>query len=88
MLTRDTGAFVAAPVGGLLWGFGAFALRLAYQWVNARVKGHRFDALDRPVAPPPPSFYTGRASDDENYSDVDRQPVVAQEIATPKGKFF
>lgn len=42
------GAFVAAPVGGLLWGFGALALRLSVQWVQAKRKGVRFDALDRP----------------------------------------
>ncbi|KAJ3535563.1 hypothetical protein NM208_g7082 [Fusarium decemcellulare] len=43
------GAFVAAPVGGLLWGLGAFALRLSVQWVLAKVRGHRFDALDHPL---------------------------------------
>ncbi|KAL5381768.1 hypothetical protein DPSP01_006952 [Paraphaeosphaeria sporulosa] len=43
------GAFVAAPFGGLLWGFGACGLRLATLWVFAKVRGHRFDALDRPI---------------------------------------
>ncbi|KAK3695513.1 hypothetical protein B0T22DRAFT_438500 [Podospora appendiculata] len=43
------GAFVAAPFGGLLWGFGALAVRLSVQFVMAKVKGHRFDALDRPA---------------------------------------
>ncbi|PVI06474.1 hypothetical protein DM02DRAFT_714996 [Periconia macrospinosa] len=43
------GAFVAAPIGGLLWGFGACGLRLATLYVLSRVKGHRFDALDRPI---------------------------------------
>ncbi|KAL1613262.1 hypothetical protein SLS60_001494 [Paraconiothyrium brasiliense] len=43
------GAFVAAPFGGLLWGFGACGLRLATLYIVARVKGHRFDALDRPI---------------------------------------
>jgi len=42
------GAFVSAPVGGLLWGFGALALRLSYQYLEAKYKGTRFDALDRP----------------------------------------
>ena len=42
------GAFVAAPVGSLLWGFGALALRLSFQWVMAKKQGRRFDALDRP----------------------------------------
>ncbi|KAJ5040444.1 uncharacterized protein L3040_006100 [Drepanopeziza brunnea f. sp. 'multigermtubi'] len=43
------GAFVAAPVGSILWGFGALAVRLGYRFVEAKVKGHRFDALDRPA---------------------------------------
>lgn len=43
------GAFVAAPVGGLLFGFGACILRISFLWVLAKVQGRRFDALDRPV---------------------------------------
>lgn len=43
------GAFVAAPVGGFLWGFGALALRLSVQFIMAKVQGRRFDALDRPL---------------------------------------
>jgi Na+/proline symporter len=42
------GAFVCAPFGGLLWGFGALTLRLSGQFLYARVRGHRFEALDRP----------------------------------------
>ena len=42
------GAFVAAPVGGLLWALGAFALRIGYQYAEARHKGKRFDAFDQP----------------------------------------
>ncbi|KAK4232321.1 hypothetical protein QBC38DRAFT_540851 [Podospora fimiseda] len=42
------GAFVAAPVGGVLWGFGALAFRLSIQFIIAKRKGVRFDALDRP----------------------------------------
>ncbi|POR32903.1 Urea transporter [Tolypocladium paradoxum] len=44
------GAFVAAPVGGIVWGFGALALRLTFQFIKAKVRHERFDALDRPVA--------------------------------------
>ncbi|KAL7790740.1 hypothetical protein V8C37DRAFT_403342 [Trichoderma ceciliae] len=44
------GAFVAAPVGGIVWGFIAFALRLSAQFVLAKARGERFDALDRPSA--------------------------------------
>lgn len=43
------GAFVAAPVGGLLWGFGACALRIGAMFVFSKSRGHRFTALDRPV---------------------------------------
>jgi Na+/proline symporter len=42
------GAFVAAPFGGLLWGFAALGVRLTWQWFDAKRKGMRFDALDRP----------------------------------------
>ena len=43
------GAFVAAPVGSILWGFIAAAFRLAFQFGVAKKQGRRFDALDRPV---------------------------------------
>lgn len=43
------GAFVAAPVGGLVWGFIALAFRLSVQYARARVTGRRFDALDKPL---------------------------------------
>ena len=43
------GAVVAAPVGGLVAGGLALAVRLAGLFIWARVKGHRFDALDRPA---------------------------------------
>ncbi|KFA75345.1 hypothetical protein S40288_01992 [Stachybotrys chartarum IBT 40288] len=43
------GAFVAAPVGGFIWAFLALAFRLGIQFVLAKVRGHRFDALDRPI---------------------------------------
>ena len=71
------GAFVAAPVGGLLWGFGACALRLAVLWVVAKVKGHRFDALDRPA------YLNQRVEAD---SDVDATDGLV--VVDNKGKFF
>ncbi|EXJ61635.1 hypothetical protein A1O7_02064 [Cladophialophora yegresii CBS 114405] len=91
------GAFVAAPVGGLLWAGGAFALRLSVQWCIAKVRGTRFDALDKPAAPTA-AFYTGgaavaggrrdslgRESEREVYSD--EQGVVRSHVDV-KGKFF
>ncbi|RBR20158.1 hypothetical protein FVER53590_02483 [Fusarium verticillioides] len=68
------GAFVAAPVGSILWGCGALALRLSYQYMSAKIRGHRFDALDRPVDP-------RRSSTEE---DVPTENLVS---STP-GKFF
>ncbi|KAF4984442.1 hypothetical protein FZEAL_405 [Fusarium zealandicum] len=67
------GAFVAAPFGGLLWGCGALALRLSLQWVFAKVRGHRFDALDRPL-----ERNTSRET------DVPSENLVS----TTTGKFF
>ncbi|KAI0886086.1 uncharacterized protein GGS22DRAFT_159857 [Annulohypoxylon maeteangense] len=71
------GAFVAAPVGGLLWGFGALALRLAVQLIQSKVRGTPFDALDRPIAIVQPEDSDGLAS-------------VSEEATTTKitGKFF
>ncbi|ENH71070.1 hypothetical protein FOC1_g10008443 [Fusarium oxysporum f. sp. cubense race 1] len=68
------GAFVAAPVGSLLWGCGALALRLSYQYMSAKIRGHRFDALDRPVDLRPSS----------TEEDVPTENLVS---STP-GKFF
>ncbi|KAL3420181.1 hypothetical protein PVAG01_08680 [Phlyctema vagabunda] len=79
------GAFVAAPVGGLLWGFGALCLRLAYRVVEARVKGRRFDALDRPdyldhrVAGAP-EYATSDEVNNDSHADV--------VVVNHKGKFF
>ena len=40
---------MAAPFGGLLWAFGACALRISFLWVRAKAQGTRFDAFDRPI---------------------------------------
>ncbi|KAI1432443.1 hypothetical protein GGR50DRAFT_688975 [Xylaria sp. CBS 124048] len=45
------GAFLAAPLGGLVWGLIAFAGRLGYQYAQSRIHGTRFDALDYPIPP-------------------------------------
>lgn len=59
------GAFVATPVGGLMWGCGAFALRVGLQWVQAKRKGHRLDAFDRPFPVQPPAYFSDAVSSDE-----------------------
>ncbi|KAL8697241.1 MAG: hypothetical protein Q9201_007224 [Fulgogasparrea decipioides] len=79
------GAFVAAPIGGLLWGFGAFALRVSIQWLLAKSRGHRFAAFDRPP-PPDPSFFTG--SRERSSGEEDREPVADIKASPLKGKFL
>ncbi|KAM5347061.1 hypothetical protein ACJ41O_010066 [Fusarium nematophilum] len=67
------GAFVAAPFGGILWGCGALVLRLSVQWVLAKVRGRRFDGLDKPVERP-----TSRETD-----------VASENlVSSTAGKFF
>ena len=73
------GAFVAAPVGGMLWAFGALALRLAALWVKARVTGKRFDALDKPV-----KIEREHAAEGQYAYDGD----AAVETVKPKGSFL
>lgn len=80
------GAFVAAPFGGLLWGFLAFAVRLSFQWVVAKVKGQRFDALDKPDYLTRPRLVEANeyASEGEVVTD-DAEGVVT---SYHKGSFF
>ena len=71
MLTACQGAFVAAPIGGLLWGGVGFAVRVLCLWIIAKVKGHRFDAFDRP-RPLEAADYVGRHDspvDNERFTD-------------------
>ncbi|KAK4168567.1 hypothetical protein QBC43DRAFT_358356 [Cladorrhinum sp. PSN259] len=81
------GAFVAAPIGGLLWGFGALALRLSVQFVIAKRKGVRFDALDKPkeVDEQLVAGGTGRVNGPSDEEDTASEtPGIAKSI----GKFF
>jgi hypothetical protein len=87
------GAFVAAPVGGLLWAVAACGCRLGVQWVQAKRRGVRFEGFDRPVAPPSADFYTGnvQATSADNERDGlnngEGEAVVRSQVET-KGKFF
>jgi hypothetical protein len=75
---------VAAPFGGLLCGFAAFAIRLSTQFVLAKVRGHRFAALDRPAGPPAdPALYIGQASTED-----DAVPVNSGYYSAQRTKFF
>ncbi|MCJ1235961.1 hypothetical protein MMC14_003937 [Varicellaria rhodocarpa] len=80
------GAFVAAPFGGLLCSFVAFALRISVQWMVAKRRGYRFTALDRPP-PPPPSFFTGQTGSLEDDAD-EREPAEGVDVSPIKGTFF
>ncbi|KAK4660598.1 hypothetical protein QC762_120420 [Podospora pseudocomata] len=87
------GAFVAAPVGGILWGFGALGLRLSIQYFSAKRKGVRFDALDKPfVVDGGQQQLVGDTQHVD--SGVLRDEAIADDssdapgIAKTKGKFF
>jgi Na+/proline symporter len=76
------GAFVAAPVGGILWGFGALAARLSYQYVRAKMAGRRFDALDRPA------FLDADALAAQGDGGSGDQTEIVSGRAKDAGKFF
>lgn len=71
------GAFVAAPVGAILWAAGAFCLRIGVHYLMARRYGKPFTALDRPIA-------------HETEHDTDERSVeaVEQPWTYHDGKFF
>ena len=79
------GAFVAAPVGGLLWGFGALVLRLSWQWSFAKYKGERFEALDRPAYLDRQVEGQGEYADSE---EIHEDPQAGIVVVDHKGKFF
>ena len=82
---------MAAPIGGLLWGFGAFLLRISFLWIIAKRRGVRFDALDRPP-PAEPAIYTGAhegSTDEEREAREEREEnEPAFQVKPQKGKFF
>jgi len=84
------GAFVAAPIGGLLWAAAAFTLRISVLWIMAKKNGTRFDAFDKPAAPDA-TFYTGGHTTDgverDNFGRVDDDGVERSAVDV-KGKFF
>ena len=76
------GAFVAAPVGGLLWAAAAFAIRVGGFWLLAKVKGHRFDALDRPLS-------NGPIEEADSWEHSTQPPQKsALHVEVQKGRFY
>jgi hypothetical protein len=82
------GAFVAAPVGGLLWAFGACGLRLCAQWTYAKIKGHRFDALDKPVLLERQQHVGGEVPAGEVPGSAEDVDLVSETTSKSAGKFF
>ena len=79
------GAFVAAPFGGLLWGFGALVVRLSWQWGYAKYKGVRFEALDRPGYLDRHVEGQGEYADSDEIHEDPREGIL---VVGHKGKFF
>lgn len=78
------GAFVAAPFGGLLWGLGACALRISYLFIMSKIRGTRFDALDKPLP-------AGRIESEGEYAEgegIQRDASRDSVTVDNKGKFF
>lgn len=79
------GAFVAAPIGGLLWGLAAFGLRIGYHFLLAKFKGRRFDAFDRSPSETMGSFasreipQSGNLKRDAETEQPDKQAAKASE---------
>ena len=90
LTSMSVGAFVAAPVGGLLWGGGAFALRVGLQWIQAKRKGHKFDAFDRPPITQSPPYTSGAVSSDEEHEGPQEpeEHIAPISMSPQKGNFF
>lgn len=85
------GAFVAAPVGGMIWAIGALLVRLTAQWIYAKAKGERFTGLDRPdpfTRPSIGSTHPRVVSSGEYDNDVVAATGDGATMSSHKGKFF
>ena len=79
------GAFVAASIGGLLWGLVAFALRIGVQWVYCKRAGQKFDSFQRPALQSPAVLV------DQDPLSSDAAPTRLEAIwfiRPQKGKFY
>ncbi|CZT20057.1 uncharacterized protein RCC_05914 [Ramularia collo-cygni] len=82
------GAFVAAPVGGLLFSIAAFVGRISVLWITAKLGGYPFTALDRPAAPDAAFDYAERLSMDRPDSSSEIHGGVQSSVVKVHGKFF
>ena len=90
------GAFVAAPVGGILWAIAAFGLRIGVLWIKSKVRHERFTAFDRPIVRAGPEFYTGGTIGDSAMGSDESESMPVANVnehggayaVDHKGKFF
>ena len=68
-----------------MWGGGAFALRVGLQWVQAKRKGHRFNAFDRPSPVQPPASISDAGSSDEEAQES-REHVAPISVSPQRAK--
>ncbi|KAK2808151.1 hypothetical protein FQN50_004892 [Emmonsiellopsis sp. PD_5] len=69
------GAFLAAPLGGIIFGIIALLLRLTFYFLLAKYQGRRFDALDRP---PVAQFEHSSPAVSDEHSESGTEPVRSQ----------
>ena len=81
------GAFVAAPVGGVLWGIGGFVTRVSAQKIYSIVTKTPFTALDKPNYLTRPRMVDGSNEYADN-SEVVSVPSEGIVVSHHKGKFF
>lgn len=82
------GAFVAAPFGGILWGFGALVLRLSFQWAQAKMKGERFISLDRPEYLDRPAIIRDDVNEYATSEEIHQDSAAGLVTVDHKGRFF
>ena len=68
------GAFVAAPVGGLLFGLASFLARMGYIYIRARTSGRPFQPLN------PRAYIIGPDNSDANASTGAFDPAVSSSV--------
>lgn len=86
LLSSRVGAFVAAPVGGFIFGVAALIVRLTFQFILAKYRGRRFDALDKTIqASQPPSLLHGTASGGAFTAPVNDSDFGPSSAAAPYG---
>ncbi|KLU92052.1 urea transporter [Magnaporthiopsis poae ATCC 64411] len=80
------GAFVAAPVGGMVFGVIAMLLRVGFLFVQAKASGGQFTAFERPLEESTTTFSGDRLADGEarDRDSADQEPGIAKS----SGRFF